>query len=60
MKIMDSRRSCDDLFLLSQEKRSNDDHYTVQIVNIDLVNVHRSCDAFFFFLQIRDIATIFL
>jgi hypothetical protein len=48
VNIMESNFSCDDLWLSSQERQSNDDCYIVQTitqlfdkVNIDLVNVHR-------------------
>jgi hypothetical protein len=51
MNIVDSCCSCDDLWLSSQERRSNDDRYIVQTVtqlfdkvNIDLVNVRRKSD----------------
>ena len=48
MNIVDSRRSCNDLWLSLQERWSNDDRYTFQTiiqlfdkVNIDMVNVFR-------------------
>jgi hypothetical protein len=46
MNIVDSRCSCDNLWLSSQERRANDDCYTVQTITqlFDKVNIGRKND----------------